>query len=107
MGFEFDGTYLYVGGRAPERTRKFLNVKAGQVKVVLVVDDLVSTDPWTPRFLRSTARPSWPSGRAGSDPARTFESPRRSRGAGTWTAARTAMTPWRPARAGPCTGRER
>jgi PPOX class F420-dependent enzyme/OxyR family protein len=39
VGFEFDGTYLYVGGRAPERTRKFLNVKAGQAKVALVVDD--------------------------------------------------------------------
>ena len=52
VGFEYDGTYLYVGGRAPERTRKFLNVKAGQTKVALVVDDLVSTDPWTPRFLR-------------------------------------------------------
>ncbi len=45
VGFEFDGTYLYVGGRAPERTRKFLNVKAGQAKVALVIDDLVSTDP--------------------------------------------------------------
>jgi len=52
VGFEFDGTYLYIGGRAPERTRKFLNVKAGQAKVALVVDDLMSTDPWTPRFLR-------------------------------------------------------
>src|SRR6266700_8056867 len=55
VGFDFDGTYLYVGGRAPERTRKFLNVKAApgsQAKVALVVDDLVSTDPWTPRFLR-------------------------------------------------------
>ena len=31
----------------PERTRKFLNVKAGQAKVALVVDDLVSTDPST------------------------------------------------------------
>ena len=41
-----------VGGRAPERTRKFLDVKAGQAKVALVVDDLVSTDPWTPRGLR-------------------------------------------------------
>ena len=28
VGFEFDGTYLWVGGRAPERTRKFLNVQA-------------------------------------------------------------------------------
>ena len=52
VGFEFDGTHFYVGGRAPERTRKFLNVKAGQAKVALVVDDLVSTDPWTPRGLR-------------------------------------------------------
>ena len=52
VGFEFDGTYLYVGGRAPEQTRKFRNVRAGQTKVALVVDDLVSTDPWTPRGLR-------------------------------------------------------
>jgi pyridoxamine 5'-phosphate oxidase family protein len=52
VGFEFDGTYLWVGGRAPERTRKFLNVQAGHAKVALVIDDLVSTNPWTPRFLR-------------------------------------------------------
>ena len=52
VGFEFDGTYLWVGGRAPERTRKFLNVQAGHPKVALVIDDLVSTSPWTPRFLR-------------------------------------------------------
>jgi pyridoxamine 5'-phosphate oxidase family protein len=52
VGFEFDGTYFYVGGMAPERTRKFLNVQAGHSKVALVVDDLVSVNPWTPRFLR-------------------------------------------------------
>ena len=52
VGVEFDGTYLWVGGRAPERTRKFINVRAGHAKVALVVDDLVATDPWTPRFLR-------------------------------------------------------
>ncbi|MGD0603041.1 MAG: PPOX class F420-dependent oxidoreductase [Streptosporangiaceae bacterium] len=52
VGVEFDGTYLWVGGRAPERTRKFINVRAGHAKVALVVDDLVTTDPWTPRFLR-------------------------------------------------------
>ena len=50
--FEFDGTYFYVGGWAPERTRRFRNVKAGNAKVALVVDDLVSVDPWTPRLLR-------------------------------------------------------
>ena len=52
VGFEFDGTYFYVGGIDPERTRKYRNVQAGQSKVALVIDDVVSTDPWTPRFLR-------------------------------------------------------
>jgi pyridoxamine 5'-phosphate oxidase family protein len=52
VGFEWDGSYFYVGGRAPEQTRKFRNVRAGQTKVALVVDDLVSPDPWSPRFLR-------------------------------------------------------
>lgn len=52
VGFEFDGTHFYVGGIDPARTRKFRNVQAGNEKVALVVDDLASTDPWTPRFLR-------------------------------------------------------
>ena len=52
VSFEFDGTYFYLGGWAPEQTRRFRNVKAGHAKVALVVDDLVSVDPWTPRFLR-------------------------------------------------------
>jgi len=52
VGFEFDGTHFYVGGRAPEQTRKFRNVRDGQTKVALVIDDLVSTSPWSPRFLR-------------------------------------------------------
>jgi pyridoxamine 5'-phosphate oxidase family protein len=52
VGFDFDGTYFYVGGADPARTRKFRNVRAGAGKVALVVDDLVATDPWTPRFIR-------------------------------------------------------
>src|SRR2546429_9559552 len=52
VGFEFDGTYLYVGGRSPERTRKFLNLEAGPAQIALGVDDLVSPDPWAPRGLR-------------------------------------------------------
>ena len=52
VSFEFDGTFLYVGGMDPARTRKYLNVQAGSSKVALVVDDLVSTQPWTPRGLR-------------------------------------------------------
>ena len=52
VGFEFDGTYVYVGGIDPARTRKFRNVRSGNTKVALVIDDLVSTSPWTPRYLR-------------------------------------------------------
>jgi pyridoxamine 5'-phosphate oxidase family protein len=52
VGYEFDGSHLYVGGLDPAKTRKFLNVQAGNSKVALVVDDLVSTQPWTPRYLR-------------------------------------------------------
>jgi pyridoxamine 5'-phosphate oxidase family protein len=52
VGFEFDGTHVYVGGLDPAKTRKFRNVQAGNAKVALVVDDLVSANPWTPRYLR-------------------------------------------------------
>ncbi len=71
VGFEFDGTYFYVGGRAPEQTRKYRNVQAGHAKVALVVDDLVSTNPWTPRFLRvyGTAEPVERAGRLRCVPA--------------------------------------
>jgi len=53
VGFEYDGRYFYIGGvHQPERTRKLVNVRAGHEQVAFVVDDLVSTDPWSPRFLR-------------------------------------------------------
>jgi len=52
VGFEFDGTYINVGGYDPATTRRHHNVLAGNHKVALVIDDLVSTRPWTPRYLR-------------------------------------------------------
>jgi pyridoxamine 5'-phosphate oxidase family protein len=52
VGYEYDGTYLYVGGMDPVKTRKFRNVQAGNAKVALVIDDLVSVQPWIPRYLR-------------------------------------------------------
>ncbi|MFT4083649.1 MAG: PPOX class F420-dependent oxidoreductase [Nocardioides sp.] len=52
VGFEFDGTHFYVGGFDPTHTRRTRNIQAGNTKVALVIDDLVSTSPWTPRFLR-------------------------------------------------------
>jgi pyridoxamine 5'-phosphate oxidase family protein len=52
VGYQFDGSYLYVGGMNPVKTRKFRNVRAGNTKVALVIDDLVSVHPWTVRGLR-------------------------------------------------------
>jgi pyridoxamine 5'-phosphate oxidase family protein len=53
VGFGFDGTYFYVGGHGdPAKTRKFRNVQAGNVKVALIIDDLLSTRPWAPRSMR-------------------------------------------------------
>ncbi|MFV8320301.1 PPOX class F420-dependent oxidoreductase [Mycobacterium sp. 23] len=52
VGFEFDGTYINVGGYQPSKTRRHQNVLAGHDKIALVIDDLASTDPWSPRFLR-------------------------------------------------------
>ena len=52
VGFEFDGEYFYVGGHNPAKTRKYNNVRAGNDKVALLVDDLESTSPWRPRGIR-------------------------------------------------------
>ncbi|MGV9611433.1 PPOX class F420-dependent oxidoreductase [Nocardia xishanensis] len=52
VGYEFDGTHIYVGGHDPVRTRKYRNVERGNPKVAIVIDDLVSTNPWIPRYLR-------------------------------------------------------
>jgi len=56
VGFEFDGTHFYIGGRNPVRTRRFLSVKNGNDKVALVVDDLESVTPWRPRGIRIYGR---------------------------------------------------
>ena len=52
VAYEYDGTYVYIGGLAPEKSRKYRNVQAGNDKVAIVIDDLVSVQPWTPRYLR-------------------------------------------------------
>ncbi len=52
VGFEFDGQYFYVGGHNPVQTRKFKNVQAGNRKVALVIDQLISTNPWKPVGIR-------------------------------------------------------
>jgi pyridoxamine 5'-phosphate oxidase family protein len=52
VGFEFDGQFFYIGGHNPEQTRKFRNVRSGNRKVALVVDDLVTVNPWNARGIR-------------------------------------------------------
>lgn len=52
VGFEFDGSFFYVGGRNLAQTRKYRNVRSGSAKVALVVDDLASVSPWSPRGIR-------------------------------------------------------
>src|ERR1041384_2451827 len=50
---EHDGTFLWVGGGATVRgTRKFRNIASGNHRVALVVDDLVSVEPFVARGIR-------------------------------------------------------
>jgi pyridoxamine 5'-phosphate oxidase family protein len=52
IGFEFDGTLLLRRRPQPHQHAHIPNVQAGKDQVALAIDDLVSTELWTPRFLR-------------------------------------------------------
>jgi pyridoxamine 5'-phosphate oxidase family protein len=67
VGFEFDGTHFWIGGpgAAVAKTRKFRNVRAGNHKIALVVDDLVSFDPFIARGIRIYGDAGEPLERAG------------------------------------------
>lgn len=52
VGYRFDGTHFIIGGMNLPATRKYKNVVAGQKRVALIIDDLVSVDPWQPRGIR-------------------------------------------------------
>ena len=52
VGFELDGEHIFIGGLNPSQTRKYRNLRAGNDKVALVVDDLESVHPWKPRGVR-------------------------------------------------------
>ena len=56
VGFEFDGDHFSISGYDLSSTRKYRNVRAGHDMVALVVDDLATTTPWTPRFVRVYGR---------------------------------------------------
>ena len=54
VAFELDGPYIWVGGVGAEvaHTRKFRNIGAGRSRVSMVVDDLVSMQPFIARAMR-------------------------------------------------------
>lgn len=54
VAYEFDGSVFWIGGSGETvlRTRKVRNIQAGRPKVALVVDDLVSFDPFIARSIR-------------------------------------------------------
>jgi pyridoxamine 5'-phosphate oxidase family protein len=51
VGFDFDGSYFYVGGRNISVTFKYKNIQVNP-KVSLVVDDLASINPWKTRGIK-------------------------------------------------------
>jgi pyridoxamine 5'-phosphate oxidase family protein len=55
VGFEWDGKYFYVGTHDPSffpMTQRYKNITRGNARVSLVVDDLVSVEPWTVRGIK-------------------------------------------------------
>jgi pyridoxamine 5'-phosphate oxidase family protein len=54
VAFEYDGSVFWIGGsgQSVSATRKFLNVQRGRNRVALVIDDLVSLDPFIARGIR-------------------------------------------------------
>jgi pyridoxamine 5'-phosphate oxidase family protein len=67
VAFEFDGTDFWVGGSGASvlETRKFRNVLGGNERVALVIDDMVSFDPFIARGIRIYGRAETPIGRVG------------------------------------------
>jgi pyridoxamine 5'-phosphate oxidase family protein len=55
VGFEFDGKYFWVGSHSQDifpRTRRYRNIAKGNARVAIVIDDLVSVNPWRPRGIK-------------------------------------------------------
>ena len=55
VAFEYDGKYFYVGSHDQSiffRTRRYKNIKNGNARICLVIDDLESIDPWKPRAIK-------------------------------------------------------
>jgi PPOX class F420-dependent enzyme/OxyR family protein len=68
VGFTFEGGRFYIGGHNLPGTRKYRTVDAGNRRVALIIDDLASVQPWTPRGIWPTipASTAWGHWRAAS-----------------------------------------
>lgn len=55
VGFEFDGRFFWIGSHSQSiffKTRRYRNISGGNTRVSLVIDDLLSVDPWRPRGIK-------------------------------------------------------
>ena len=55
VAFEYDGKDFYVGSHDQEiffRTRRYKNIRNGNTRISMVIDDLESVDPWKPRGIK-------------------------------------------------------
>ena len=68
VAYEFDGECFWIGGSGDSvlRTRKVRNVVAGNVEVALVIDDMMSFDPFIARGIRVYGRAEPPIPREGN-----------------------------------------
>lgn len=51
VGFNFDGSFFYIGGMNITKTTKYKNIMENN-SVALVIDDLKTVDPWDPRGIK-------------------------------------------------------
>jgi pyridoxamine 5'-phosphate oxidase family protein len=67
VSFEFDGAHFWIGGSGASvvTTRKVRNVVSGNTRVALVIDDMVSFDPFIARGIRVYGTASRPIERVG------------------------------------------
>ena len=52
VGFRFDGQKFFVTGFDNTKTFKYKNVKSGNGLVSMVIDDIVSIEPWAARGIK-------------------------------------------------------
>ena len=83
VGFEFDGTYIYVGGLNLSATRKFRNIDSGNQRLLWLSTTLCRRTRGRLGAFESTATPSWSREPVAWALANTRESRPRSHGAGT------------------------